>query len=103
VGASLASQNAIVALSPKNEQSLWIVCAFSAGVVFLTSHTFDVGGGTYASGAVLLGITAFLFYMRFRRRHAPRTKSLTVTSNTVLVVLGLVLVLYLLGVVTWYE
>jgi len=41
--------------------------------------------------------------MRFRRRQAPRTKSLTVTSNTVLVVLGLALVLYFLGVVTWYE
>jgi len=99
----MASQNAIVALSPKKEQFLWIVCALGAGVVFLTSHTFDVGGGTYANGAVLLGITAFLFYMRFRRRQAPRTKSLTVTSNTVLVVLGLALVLYFLGVVTWYE
>jgi hypothetical protein len=99
----MASQNPIVALSPQNEQSIWIVCAPIAGVAFLTSHTFDVGGGTYASGAVLLGITAFLFCIRFRRRQTPRTKSLTVTSNTVFVVLGLILVLYLLGVVTWYE
>jgi len=92
-----------VAFSPKNEQFLWIVCALGAGVAFLTSHTFYVTSETYERGAVLLGITAFLLYMRFRRRQTPRTKSLTLTSNTVFVVLGLVLVLYLLGVVTWFD
>jgi hypothetical protein len=99
----MTGQNAVVALSPKNEQFLWVVCALSAGVAFLTSHTFYVTKRTYASGAVLLGITAFLVYMRFRGRQTARTKSLTLTSNIVLVVLRLVVVLYLLGVATWYE
>jgi len=103
VRARTTRKNPLVTLSPQNEQFLWIVCALGAGVAFLTSHTFYVTRGTYASGAVLSGITAFLFYMRFRHRQTPRTKSLTVTSNTVLVVLVLVEVLYLLGVATWYE
>jgi hypothetical protein len=98
-----ARQTALVALCPKNELFVWIVCAFGAGAAFFASHTFYVTKGTYANGAVLLGITAFLFGMRFRRRHTPRTKSLTVTSNTVLVLLSLVVILYLLGVATWYE
>jgi hypothetical protein len=69
----MTGQNAVVALSPKNEQFLWVVCALSAGVAFLTSHTFYVTKRTYASGAVLLGITAFLVYMRFRGRQTART------------------------------
>ncbi len=97
------SQNAAVTLTPRNELIVWIVCTFCAAIAFLTSHTFYVTEGTFASGAVLLGITAFLFWMRFRRSQTPRTKSLTVTSNTVLVLLTLVAVLYLLGVATWYE
>jgi hypothetical protein len=64
---------------------------------------FYVTAGTFVSGAPLLGITAFLFWMRFRRRQTPRTKSLTVTSNTALALLSIVAVLYLLGVATWYE
>jgi uncharacterized membrane protein len=99
----MTGQNAVVASTSKHEHFLWIVCAVSAGMAFLTSHTFYVTRRTYASGVVLLGITAFLVYMRFRRRQTPRTKSLTVTSNALLVFLGLVVVLYLLGVATWYE
>jgi hypothetical protein len=97
------SQNAVVTLTPGNELIVWIVCTCAAGLAFLTSHTFYVTAGTFVSGAPLLGITAFLFWMRFRRRQAPRTKSLTVTSNTALALLSIVAVLYLLGVATWYE
>jgi hypothetical protein len=96
-------QNAVVTLTPKIEQFVWIVCTCAAGIAFLTSHTFYVTAGTFVSGAVFLGITAFLFWMRFRRRQTPRTKGLTVTSNTALALLSLVAVLYLLGVATWYE
>ena len=90
-------------MSPKAEQFLWIVAAVGAGAAFLASHTFYVTRGTYTSGAALLGITAFLFYMRFRPRQTPRSKSLTITSNTILVVLPLVVLLYVLGVATYYE
>jgi hypothetical protein len=101
--ASTLRQKWVVTLTPRNELILWIVCTFGAGVAFLTSHTFYVTAGTSVSGAVLLGITVFLFWMRFRRRQTPRTKGLTVTSNTALALLSLVAVLYLLGVATWYE
>jgi phosphatidylserine synthase len=103
VCASMTSQNAFVPLGPKSEQFLWIVSACGAGGAFLTSRTFYVRKGTFARGAVLLGVTAFLSYLRFRRRRTPRTKSLTVTSNTVLVLLGLLVALFLLGVASWYE
>ena len=99
----MTDQNVAVALSPKNELFVWIVLALGAGVAFFTSHTFYVTSGTYASGAVLLGITAFLFYLRFRRRQTPRTKLLTATSNLILALLTLVVVLFVLGVATWYE
>ena len=97
-----ADENGVVTLSPKGEQFLWVVAALSAGGAFFAAHTFYVTRGTYAGGAVLLGITAFLFYMRLRPRQTPRTKSLTITSNTILVVLTLVVVLYLMGVATYY-
>ena len=96
-------ENAVVTFSPEAERYLWVVAALCAGAAFLASHTFYVTRGTYASGGVLMGITAFLFYMRFRRRHTPRTKSLTIATNTILVVLTVVVVLYLLGVATYYE
>ena len=96
-------ENAVVTFSPEAERYVWVVAAVCAGAAFLASHTFYVTRGTYACGAVLLGITAFLFYIRFRPRHTPRTKSLTIASNTILVVLTLVVVLYLLGVATYYE
>ena len=92
-----------VGLSPKSEHFLWIVCASGAGVAFLTSHTFYITKETYARGAVLFGVTAFLSYMRFRRRRTPRTKNLIFTSNVVLLILGVLVGLFLLGVVTWYE
>jgi hypothetical protein len=96
-------QNVVVKLSPKNEPFVWFVCAAVAVIAFFTSHTFFVTAGTYASGGVLLALTAFLFRLRFRKRESPPTKGLTVTSNVILVALGAVTVLYLLGVVTWYE
>ncbi len=98
-----SNQNVWVTLNLKNELVVWILFALGAGIAFFTSHTFYVTRGTYASGAVLLGVTAFLFYLRFRPRQAPRTKILTATSNTVLSLLTLVVVLYVLGVATWYE
>ena len=97
------SQNGVVTLTPRDEQFVWIVCTYAAGLAFLTSHTFYVTAGTFVSGAPLLGITAFLFWMRFRRRQTPRTKGLTIMSNTALALLSIVVVLYLLGVATWYE
>ncbi len=93
----------IVTLTPKDEQLVWIVCTCAAAIAFFTSHTFYVTAGTFVSGFVLLGITAFLFWMQFRRRQMPLTKGLTVTSNTAFALLSLVGVLYLLGVATWYE
>jgi hypothetical protein len=60
-----------------------------AGLAFLTSHTLYVTAGTFVSRALLLGITAFPFWMRYRRHQSPRTKGLTVTSNTALALLRL--------------
>lgn len=96
-------ENGAVELNPKNELLVWIAFALGAAVAFFTSHTFYVTRGTYVSGVVLLGITSFLYYLRFRSRQTPRTKILTATSNTVLVLLTLTVVLYVLGVATWYE
>jgi len=97
----MTSQDVVVPLSPKSEQFLWVVCASGAGVALLTSDTFYITKGTYARVAVLLGITSFLLYLRFRRRQTHPPKSLGVTSNTVLVLLGLAVFLYLLAVATW--
>ena len=97
------AENAVVTFSPKAEQYVWVITALGAGAAFFASDTFYVTRGTYACGAVLLGITAFLFYLRLRPRHTPRTKSLTITHNMILVVLTLLVVLYLLGVATYYE
>lgn len=95
--------NAVVTLTSRSELVIWIVCALGAGVAFFASHTMNVTAGTYWSGAVLLTITTFLFWMRFRRRQTQRTKTLARTSNAVLLLLTLVALLYLLGVATWYE
>jgi hypothetical protein len=102
-GINAFGQNAVVTLTPRDEQFVWVVCTCAALVAFFTSHTFYVTAQTFLSGAVLLGITAFLCWMRFRRRQTLRTKGLTVTSNTALALLSLVALLYILGVATWYE
>ena len=85
------------------ELVIWIICTLCACLAFLTSHTFYVTAGTYVSGAVLIGITGSLFWMRFRRRHTSPSRGLTLVSNAALVLLTLVVLLYLLGVATWYE
>ena len=92
-----------MALNTQNDLFLWIVCGFVAGAAFLASHTFNVPSGTYVSGAVLLGITGFLYCLRFRNRQTPSPRLLAVTSNAILVVLTFGVVLYVLGVLTWYE
>jgi hypothetical protein len=47
--------------------------------------------------------TRILSWMRFRGRHTPPTRSVTLTANVALVLLTLVVLLYLLRVATWYE
>jgi hypothetical protein len=88
---------------PATELAIWVICTLCAGLAFYASHTMEVTAGTYVSGAVLIGITGFLFWMRFRRGQTSPTRSVTLTANAALVLLTLVVLLYLAGVATWYE
>lgn len=76
---------------------------FAAGAALLLSHTFYVTSSTYVWGLVLLLISAFLFWLRFRRRMDTPKNWLTVISNICLCLLTLLVILYFLGVATWFE
>ena len=71
--------------------------------LFVNSHTFNVVRATFYYGAALLGVGAFLFWIRFRRNMEPRPRWLRIVANSVLVLVSAMLLLYLLGVATWYE
>ena len=98
-----ATKNDALTLPPATELAIWLICTLGACLAFFTAHTMFVTAGTYVSGAALIGITGFLFWMRFRLRHTLPTRSVTLISNVALVLLTLVVLLYLLGVATWYE
>ena len=85
------------------ELAVWVLGFLTAVVAFLLSHTFYVTASTYAYGAVLLGITSGLFWYRFRPQRSNRAGWLKVTANAILMVLSAIVLLYALGVATWYE
>jgi len=93
----------LATLNPKQELVLWVIYSFAATIVFFLGHTFYVTAATYVFGAILLLVAAFLFWMRFRKRSATPVRWLRITSNSILVLLSMVLLLYFLGVATWYE
>ena len=89
--------------SPRQELLCWLIGGAAAIGLFLNSHTFNVVPATYYYGAALLGVGAFLFWIRFRRNPEPRPTWLGIVANSVLVLVSATLLLYLLGVATWYE
>lgn len=92
------------AITTRNgELVIWVLGFLGAVAAFLLAHTFVVTAATYAYGAVLLGITSGLFWLRFRPQQTQRPRWLRVTANAILVVLSGIVILYALGVATWYE
>ena len=92
-----------VKLAPENEMFVWVVSTCVAITAFLFSHTGYVTAFTYWCGIPLIGLTAFLFWMRFRPRGAQSKEVPRRVSNSMLVVLSLIVLLYVLGIATWYE
>ena len=92
------------AMTTRNcELVIWVLGFLGAVAAFLLAHTFVVTAATYAYGAVLLGITLGLFWFRFRPQQTQPARWLKVTGNAILVVLSGIVLLYALGVATWYE
>ena len=90
-------------LSPKQELLGWLIGGAAVIGLFVNSHTFNVVPATFYYGAALLGVGVFLFWIRFRRNIEPRPRWLRIVADSVLVGATLLLLLYLLGVATWYE
>jgi drug/metabolite transporter (DMT)-like permease len=92
-----------VTLSSKQELFCWLFGGIAVLELFDNSHTFNVIAATYYYGFALLLVIAFLFWLKFRKRPTPEPKWLRTLANFVLVIVSATFVLYLLGVVTWYE
>jgi hypothetical protein len=67
------------------------------------SHTFYVTAVTYYWGLALLCLAGLLFWIRFRRTSLPRPMWLRVIGSVCMVIVTGELLLYLYGVVTYYE
>ena len=89
-------------LDAKRELVIWLAAAFLVFLELLLSHTIYVTSGTYWHGAALLLIVALMFALKLRSA-CPRPRWLRVVSNIILTLSCAVLVLYALGVLTWYE
>jgi hypothetical protein len=87
----------------KFELAIWIAGLLGAGTFFAFSHTFYVTSRTYACGVLLLSVTAFLFWARLRPQRVRRPKWLRITTNVILVFTSMLLLVYLLGIATWFE
>jgi drug/metabolite transporter (DMT)-like permease len=92
-----------VTISPKQELFCWFIGGAAVLELSEHSHTFNVIAATYYYGLALLCIIAFLFWLRFRKRPTPWPTWLKVVANSVLVIVSAALLLYVLGVATWYE
>lgn len=85
------------------ELAIWVLGFSAALSAFFLSHTFYVTNTTYAYGLVLFALTIALFWYRFRPQRAQRARWLRITGNVILTILTGVVLLYALGVATWYE
>ena len=93
-----------IRLTPENELFVWLGCAsVSLSLLFCFRHTFYVTAFTFWCGIPIIGLTAFLFWMRFRPRVAQSHKVPRVVATAILVLLTFIVLLYLLGVATYYE
>jgi hypothetical protein len=92
-----------VRLTPRDELIAWVVGSCGAITAFMFSHTFYVTVSTFWCGVPLVGATAFLFWVRFRYRVTPLEKIPRRIADSILVLLSLLVVLYVLGVATYYE
>jgi hypothetical protein len=88
---------------PKQELAVWITGCVLAMVLLLLSHTFYVTSSTYAFGFVLIALAGFLSWLRFSRQELSRPRWLLISANAVLAVIAFIVLLYVLGVATWYE
>lgn len=90
-------------LSPKQELFCWLIGGMAVLELFDHSHTFNVIAETYYYGLALLFVIVFLFWLKFRKRPTRGPKWLRILANFILVIASAAFVLYLLGVITWYE
>ena len=90
-------------LSLRKELFFWLACALSGILLFVNSHTFYVTRITYAYGLGLLFITLFVFWLRFRKRPIGQPWWMKTVANLVFAGVCILFVIYLLGVVTWFE
>jgi hypothetical protein len=92
-----------VTFSPKHEALCWLTGGVAAVGLFVQSHTFNVVAATYFYGSALFAVVALLFWVRFRKKLSTQPTWLRVLANFVLVMVSATFLLYLFGVVTWYE
>ncbi len=93
----------LMRFTPRQELVVWIVASSGAIAAFLLAHTFYVTATTCSYGSLLLVLTGFLFWLRFRSQSIDFPKWLRLIFNSILVLLSMVLLLYFLGVATYYE
>jgi drug/metabolite transporter (DMT)-like permease len=90
-------------LSPKVELCLLVAGTLLEVELSDYSHTFYVTAVTYYWGLALLCLTGLLFWIRFRRRSVPAPMWLKVIGTACVAIVAGVFLLYLYGVVTYYE
>jgi drug/metabolite transporter (DMT)-like permease len=90
-------------LSNENERWFWILGAAAAGTCFAFSHTFYVTTQTFVLGGCLAAISCALLLFKIATRSPNKPKSVRWTSNVVLITVAAMFVLYMLGVLTYYE
>ncbi len=92
-----------MALSHDNERFFWILGVLLAGACLAFSHTFHVTTGTFVSGIGLFIVSICLLLLKVATRRTHKPRSLRWTSNLALTAVGAMFLLYILGVITWYE
>jgi drug/metabolite transporter (DMT)-like permease len=103
VGSTAKRRLCLVTFSPKQESLCWLIGGVAAIGLFVHSHTFNVVAATYYYGFALLSVVVFLFWVKFRKKPTPGPRWLSILANLILVIASATLLLYLLGVATWYE
>ena len=89
--------------STTQELACWLLGDVLVVFLFDNSHTFNVIPETYWWGLALVVVIAFLCWMRFRKRMSIAPRWLRILGNVSLVFVGAIFLIYLLGVVTYYE
>ena len=81
----------------------WAIGDLLAAALLVLSHTFYVTRSTYWCGFALLLVFALMCHFKFKHRQVPRTTYLRKIENISVLAVSAMVLLYLLGVATWYS